>query len=598
MTALQFFHSHPALGTLILAGEGCYLKVFDAETSTLLLQIKIFEDQAIYGIAVRQIVDPNSVDSNPDIAIWGGLCVAIFTREAFTGLLNSVTGQSNLPKHTDGTWFSENASDWILDGWVSWQAQCFFVTAHNTLLRAKIANGSLILERMQSPKRSILYSAHLAYESMISILVAAGTVFGEIIVWRCVHTIDSSKSRVLHTFTGHEGSIFGVNISDSISDRLGKPARLLASCSDDRTIRIWELDLESGEGGPNLGAIAGRETGFGGKTEQEAAHSKSLAMVMGHASRIWSVQFLLRKSGISILSFGEDATTQLWDLKNTEYLSQEQRFNLIPNKLGILSHQITFAFNTGKHIWSKAIHTLYEKPSLVVTGGADGKVSLLEISDTNVSHSETWDVDAILQDINPQQIASTSQKAELLLDGVQSIEYTQPLNNAHNSEEKDCLAPQASGDPLAKVSKTKPKRIPKDAFNKYAFVSENHVLVTTTFGRILLGEISSSVKWTEVEMPGGSNDLRSYSIVKSILEIGIAFLGSANGMIFLYETGVVKKFGEIEGKVADMFPIASGGARVDLIVTTLGSTRASLFKVGETFKFHDGVLIFDVVVQS
>ena len=115
--------------------------------------------------------------------------------------------------------------------------------------------------------------------------------------------------------------------------------------------------------------------------------------------------------------------------------------------------------------------------------------------------------------------------------------------------------------------------------NRYAFVSENEVLITTTLGRILLGEIGSFVNWKEIDM--SEDDLRSYSVVQSIPAIGLAFLGAASGRIFSYQLGSeIQEFGNIDNKVADMFALYDVERdTVELLVTGLGTRVGTLFKV-------------------
>ena len=597
MTALEFYYSASESRALILAGEGRYLKIFDVKTSILLHQAKVFEDQVVHGVAVRRNIAQTNGEDVLDIVVWGGLDLAVITHKNLIRLLTpEATWSLTLPIQ-DYLCHTGSASDWILDGLISHQGECFLVSAHNTVYQANIKDDSLILDTLQSPSRSILYSAQLVYESEVNMLVAAGTVFGETLVWRCSLDQSLPKSQLLHRFQGHEGSVFGVNISEVMFDYMGKAVRLLASCSDDRTIRIWELNLYGRSDGDVPSALAGSETEVGGKTQQEAISDMSLAIVMAHASRIWSVQFLLKELDIMVLSFGEDATTQLWVLENTgfHFLKKDASFN--PDTIATLSHQSTLGFHTGKHIWAKAILPLCDMPSLLSTGGADGMISLVDFPILADSSSRSWLLQDILQQLATVQIDKPRTKmVEKLSLESEHYEPSKSLSRDQQAEELSLpMIPRPSDEQIGKIP-PKSYKSHKDAFNKYAFVSENQILATTTFGRVLLGEIGSFVKWTEINMPGGYTDLKSYSIVISIPDVGIAFMGSANGTIFLYRSNSIQKFGKIEKKIADMFSLNDGS--VELLVTTLGGTHATMFEVCGSFKDCESVLTSGILVHG
>jgi hypothetical protein len=172
VTALGFY-SGPRGLRLIIAGEGCFLKVFVAESSKLICVVKVFKDQTIHGIIAREI----ETKGNPlQVAIWGGCLLTLLKKDAFDALLFQKL--SNIENT------ARVVSDWILDVAISpYDDSCVLATAHNTVLRARLENDGQIaqLETLSSPSRSILYSAHLIWKSPTCVTVAAGTVFGEII---------------------------------------------------------------------------------------------------------------------------------------------------------------------------------------------------------------------------------------------------------------------------------------------------------------------------------------------------------------------------------------------------------------------------------
>src|SRR5699024_577912 len=120
-----------------------------------------------------------------------------------------------------------------------------------------------------------------------------------------------------------EGSIFGVSISpEIISPEEKESRRFLASCSDDRTIRVWDISsLPPGtsEGGRLSMDRNIRGTGFGTYIgESGVKQDTCLAKTWAHDSRIWGVRFLGAASSeenisFKIISYSEDTTCQVWD---------------------------------------------------------------------------------------------------------------------------------------------------------------------------------------------------------------------------------------------------------------------------------------------
>ncbi|KUJ18744.1 WD40 repeat-like protein, partial [Mollisia scopiformis] len=570
ITALEFYQS-PDGPLLLLAGEGSFLKIFEAENSKLLGQCKVFDGQAIHGI----IAAKNAQDDDVHILIWGGSFLTLLRTHDFEQILAQSLTRIAVA--------AAEASDWILDAALSPLVPgcCFLITAHNTVVRATLDKTSSFIEfeTVASPSRSILYSAHILAEPSGEILVAAGTVFGEIIIWSCS---SSGTTQVLFTFTGHEGSIFGVNISPPLTLACKRRGRLLASCSDDRTIRVWDLTTDSPTRTVNDQVGLVRETGFGPNSDDQAqSENRCIATVMAHASRIWRVKFLvdqgcLSPSLVSLLSFGEDSSTQQWSLNIDSCTASNPKADHTSETLRLM-HVSTFAFHSGKHIWSTALHYCNPLAAILATGGADGKissraVSLLEEESSRAScHDELGPSYGISSPGNTDVQCNSWDLEEDILKHLSLIpSVDESIIKGLDSEA---------------IEIKKPKKIVKDAFNKYDFISENQLLLTTTFGRVLLSKIGVSHQWEELELPKTAEyDLKSYSVVQGIPECGLAYIAGANGKIYCYVGGaILLEAGNVNGKVADMFKIFNPATKgFELLVTTLGTGMATLFSIGST----------------
>jgi WD40 repeat protein len=502
----------------LFAGEGPILRVHRRHDNELIQSINVFHSQAVHGIAIH----------SDGIIVWGGRLITLYTFAA---------DNCSLLDRSD----SFEAADWILDisfsPEVSGRKQkAALITAHNALLLLDL-DRKTGLQDLTSNSKCILYSAQVHWITDDHILVSSGTVFGDIIVWSCILKGDSVPSSTLHhVLIGHEGSIFGVQIFEiPASENKLTPSRLLASCSDDRTIRVWDISsLPKTATNPQAAAdlTSARETGFGANVAdvlpENTSGGRCVAKGWGHASRIWGVKFIPSQdpSIVSYLvSFGEDATHQFWSLGETG-----------PDQFA-MSHLGGSCLHAGKNIWSWTVHQDTPEEVVVVSGGADGSIAIETKSvpfTSQSDHTQTWSIEA-LSSLCPEQPRSGRQ----------------------------------------------------DKLRSYAFLDKTNLLVTTDAGDIFLLTANekgqAQTDWIRKE-----EKLLGYSVVTSIPSLSIAFLAGMDGSVMLYQDQDVRELVKSTRKTSALFaqqlPCSeSVGQRIGLLVANV-EAKTALFT---SFSFND-----------
>lgn len=414
---------------LLLACEGPWLRVYDHFTGRLLGSKRLFDAQAVHGITCPSTNHISvSEPCHTQFLIWGGRSVCVVRIES----------DQEFPDQSD--WkirvatCNAQAEDWILDACFSPQAsdgenvssytEAVAVTSHNVLLSLHIPlalstqDGNRVsIHPMAHGPRSILYSAHLLWPSHGSGLVAAGTVYGDVLFWSFLSHESTSYSNLEissilnNKFNGHEGSVFGVRISEEFSSAESDTRRIVASCSDDRTIRIWSINVPGSQtlhDGSQRTLHGPINDISGGYVEEQT--SQCLVMAMGHTSRIWDIRFLGEaESSWHLLSFGEDSTVQTWHLcLPSDTRSQDLNSESFP----LFHHRNTFKFHSGKNIWASTVHRQNDS-SLICTGGADGRLVCFALSSQDSPRltntlSGQWNLNEVL--MNLEQGSDTSDK--------------------------------------------------------------------------------------------------------------------------------------------------------------------------------------------
>ncbi|KAL9594334.1 MAG: hypothetical protein Q9219_007084 [cf. Caloplaca sp. 3 TL-2023] len=370
---------------LLLVGEGPYLKVFDHESTQLVCSVvRVLESQSIHGISCINSDDERNDISTLDLLIWGGRCCRV-------GHLQRGGADSHSEIKVS---FGEEvlASDWILDACLRLSTStneflerndAILVTAHNVALalpRDRV--GSPVSKRIAIGPKSLLYSACVEWTVNGTVLIASGTVFGEVLLWSFpespvdANTNSPVASRLHYKFTAHEGSVFGVSISPDLpSDDRSSGKRMLASCSDDRTIRIWDISAWRDEDALQVQEPAtscGLEFSTG-ESRDVVSRARCIATVMGHASRIWNVRFLASKDSVHVVSFGEDRTAHLWELIQKVATKSPPRREEDSSGQQLV-HRYTYTYHFGKNVWASAIMKRRNESYTICTGGADGRV--------------------------------------------------------------------------------------------------------------------------------------------------------------------------------------------------------------------------------
>lgn len=490
-------------------------------------QEQVFEFQSIHGIKAQYVQEDQSKVRSISLLIWGGRRLAL-ARITFSH--PDSDGHSSACSLAIGPDFE--ATDWILDASFAISTHlptaAYFVTAHNdvfVLTSDPSRDLHMSILQVASGISSILYSAHIKPVSNTTILVAAGTAFGEVIVWSCYSSASGKAdietrwhSRTHNVFRGHDGSIFGVCLSDTVELTEDYwPRRLLASCSDDRTIRLWDVsDCDENLEG-NLRASRQhhenvRETGLGSVLDA------SIGSTWGHASRVWGVDFIRlsgdsSKSPLHLLTRGEDATCQVWKLardvtKTPTDITSFRRRRLRINLVGVDHHHF------GKHIWSY-VHTLEEVGPVVFTGGGDGGI----ISRSVFSQGGDGSYFSIQTSFN---------------DLFESMKPKMTRNDSVGTRHLDTI-------------------------KQYVFVSADILLATTNQGDVIVGVIEAhkqnpcqplNIKWSVIS---DATEIGAVAIIESDTIAGVVCLGTTTGNIWVYQQDSFQLLAAIHHKISRIF---------------------------------------------
>lgn len=297
-------------GLSLCLGEGPDLLVYNLDFGGHLRMLKRVQNllghYLIHGFRVRP--EPKGdLDSEAMIAAFGSKGLRI---------VKVSWGQSHLRE----LWRSSlwNMSDWIWDArWL--EGNVALALGHNSVVLYDPVTGCM-LQDVPCTDRCTLSSACLIGDTWKELTIVAGAVSNELLVWYPATALTDDKPVAPdRRVSGHVGVIFSMSYLESKG--------LLATASEDRSVRIWKV----------------------GDLRVPGGRVQNIGHCFGHSARVWQVKLLENY----LISAGEDCVCLVWSHEG-EILQ-------------------AFRGHQGRGIRAIATH---ERQAWVITGGDDSGIRL------------------------------------------------------------------------------------------------------------------------------------------------------------------------------------------------------------------------------
>jgi hypothetical protein len=185
---------------------------------------------------------------------------------------------------------TQSLDDMVLDAQIISSNNSVFVLAvgyaHNfyDLIELSGTCQFKTLQRVQCSEKFALFSISLSIYSAEDILVASGSLFGKITLWKSTKDVSNEvfSSKILGSIQKHEGVIFRIVWNESRSK--------LITVSDDRTARVWSLV----------------------RNNDDSISIQPVMVCWGHVCRLWDAIFL-DETEETIATCSEDSTIKIWN---------------------------------------------------------------------------------------------------------------------------------------------------------------------------------------------------------------------------------------------------------------------------------------------
>ncbi|KAJ2845842.1 WD repeat-containing protein 6, partial [Coemansia erecta] len=361
VTAIEFLNNNK-----VLAGSGNQLFLYDLTSGTLILKLRVFAYSRIYGVISQQNCQQTSSESPQ---VWQ---VLVFGSKDWAVVEIKETTAYKVVGHCAVNWIK--AAHWVYclqrNKWLA-----VLASAHNKAFLCDPYTGET-LASAQCEERCILYSAAFYGRELDNLVVASGTVFNHVLLWRpCWSEINDSL--VEKRMQAHEGVVFSVAFNRDGSE--------LVSASDDRTLRVWDLSKNSDE------------------------DDCLVATLYGHQARVWSGIALKEY----IVSASEDGSCRVWarDGKNCGFSAKDSWKQC------------------KKNVWTMAVN---DSEELVVSGAADGSICVWSIGSIAGKHLQTTSsLDSIIDlpaqaDYLPHSVAAARKSEHIRNFALYSCSGTDP----------------------------------------------------------------------------------------------------------------------------------------------------------------------------
>eukprot|EP01124_Arcella_intermedia_P009370 TRINITY_DN16110_c0_g1_i2.p1 TRINITY_DN16110_c0_g1~~TRINITY_DN16110_c0_g1_i2.p1 ORF type:complete len:1144 (-),score=278.45 TRINITY_DN16110_c0_g1_i2:3083-6406(-) len=213
------------------------------------------------------------------------------------------------------------------------------------------------LKHIRGHERCLLYSMSIYFSKSEGLVVASGTIFNEILLWK-----PFISDQTFFKLVGHEGVIFRMF--------WGEDGKSLLSVSDDRSARLWDTPS------------------FPDSPLTDPPHIPAIQSFYGHGARVWDC-IIPHPNSPYIITCSEDTTIRVWDVATGTKIS-------------------TLEGHTGKSVWRVALHP---KGSILASGGGDSAVKLWNLQ--SLLHKEKKQLNEILFELPSRGTITKPKKQEV-----------------------------------------------------------------------------------------------------------------------------------------------------------------------------------------